>query len=457
MNILALTFLIVASAAILVVPRRLATIPLLASACYMTTGQGIDLGPISLPIYRMVLAAGVLRILLRREAPAGPLNAIDKLVIAWSAWVLFASLYHVWEPGSGPVYASGYVFNISVAYFLVRIWCRGPEECVNLIKAVALLLVPVAAAMVLEHTSHRNIFSVFGGVPEGVYFRDGAIRSQGPFQHPILAGTVGAVCFPLMLGIWARARIIASIGLAACMTMTIASASSGPLMSLMFGIAAVSMWQWRSWMRVVRYGALCAYLLLELVMSRPAYYIISKIDLTGSSTGWHRSRLIEASIDHLSEWWLFGTDRTVHWMGISNWNDRHADITNYYISIGVVGGLAALLLVVFMLGIAFSWVGRLVRQGVFEVPHDRFVVWCLGAGLFAHAVTSLSTAYFDQSVVFFWLNVSTISALYSTVTLESQEAQKAKGSRVRAKPMDVDRNHGRNRIRGHERLRKPRI
>jgi hypothetical protein len=417
-NSLVLILLLVAGGALITLPRRWAPIPLLAVACYVTTGQGMELGSFSLPAYRIMLALGLLRALVRRESLVGGVNSIDRLMLAWAGWVFFASLFHLWEPGSGPKYASGYIFDIALSYFLLRAWCHGLDETKGMLKAIAILLVPVALGMYLEHVLQRNLFSVLGA-PEGVYLRDGAIRSRGPFAHPILAGTVGSACVAYMLALWKEHRAYAVIGIVASTSMVLTSNSSGPLTSLMMAIAAVMAWRWRDWMRALRYTVLALYLLLELVMSRPAYYVISKLDLTGSSTGWHRSRLIEAAIEHFSEWWLFGTDHTVHWMGIRTyWSERHSDITNYYIANGVVGGFPAMLLVILMMWRAFSWVGCLVRSDAVESAQDKFVVWCLGAGLFAHAVSSLSIAYSDQSVVFFWLNISIISALYSSIKVE---------------------------------------
>jgi hypothetical protein len=338
-------------------------------------------------------------------------------MVAWAGWVFFASFFHLWEPGSGPKYASGYIMNITLSYFLVRAWCQGLDDAKGLLKALAILLVPVALGMVLEHVLHRNIFSALGA-PEGVYMRDGAIRSRGPFAHPILAGTVGGACIGYMLALWKEHRAFAVIGIVATTSMVFASNSSGPLMTLMIAIAAVLAWPWRNWMRAFRYAAVALYLLLELVMTRPAYYVISMFDLTGSSTGWHRSRLIAASIEYFSEWWLFGTDYTVHWMGLANWSERHSDITNYYIAIGVVGGFTAMVLVILMMWRGFKWVGCLVRSDAVSAAQDKFTVWCIGTGLFALAVSSLSVAFFDQSVIFFWLNIAIISALYSSITVE---------------------------------------
>src|SRR3954471_15162124 len=106
MDLIGLIFFVVASIALLVLPRKWAPVPLLVSCCYMTLGQGIVLGPFSLPVYRMVLTVGIVRVFVRNERLEGRINAIDLMVVAWAAWVFFASFFHEWEPGSGPVFAS---------------------------------------------------------------------------------------------------------------------------------------------------------------------------------------------------------------------------------------------------------------------------------------------------------------------------------------------------------------
>jgi hypothetical protein len=432
-NTLVLVFLLIAGGALFTLPRRWAPIPLLAAACYVTTGQGVELGSFSLPVYRIMLMLGLLRVFVRRESLVGGINKIDGLMIAWSGWVFLASFFHLWEPGSGPKYASGTIMNIALSYFLVRAWCRGLDETKGLLKAIGILLIPVAIGMLLEHLIQKNIFSALGA-PEGVYVRDGGIRSRGPFAHPILAGTVGSVCFAYMIALWREHHSYAVIGIIASISMVLTSNSSGPFLSLMLAIGAILAWRWRDWMRTFRYAFLALYLMLEVVMSRPAYYVISMLDLTGSSTGWHRSRLIAAAIENFSDWWLFGTDYTAHWIGISsNWSERHSDITNYYISIGVDAGFPAMVLTFLMMWRAFICVGNLIHSDAVKSTQDKFAVWCLGAGLFAHAVSSLSVAYFDQSVVFFWLNIAIISALYSAITVEHGPVDAAKRSFIPAR------------------------
>jgi hypothetical protein len=334
--------------------------------------------------------------------------------------MIFAGFSHEWKPGSGPVYASGFVYNVVLVYFLTRVWCDDLADLMTVFRAVAWLLIPVAGAMFAEHILQKNYFGLlFGGESDGsVYWRDGKIRAQGPFAHPILAGTVGAVSFPLMLGIWRQHRVSAAVGMAACLGIVLASTSSGPLMSLFIGVLGVLMWFGRKWLRTIRWALVGAYLCAELLMTRPAYYLISKFDLTGSSAGWHRSRLIERASEEFSDWWLFGTDYTFHWIGIAvDGARKHSDITNYYLWIGTIGGFPAMLLLIAMIWYAFVWVGRTAANSPLGFREHRFMIWCLGAGLLAHATTCLSVSYTDQSLIFFWLNIGAISSIYSVARM----------------------------------------
>lgn len=421
MNPVALLVFLFCAVALLIVPRKWAPAALLAGSIYMTLGQGIEIASIRLPVYRMMLLVGVIRLVIKGEKLPAGLNLIDKLVIGWSIWAIFASLFHDQER-YGFIFACGNVFNLSIIYFLIRIWSTDLNEVRDIIMFVAFLLVPIAIEMVMEKVTGKNIFSVLGGVPENVMMREGKLRAQGPFLHAILAGTVGATCVPLFIGLFSSHRVAAVVGIVAGVTMTFASASSGPVMSLLFGLGAVFLWRYRAHLYKLRIAAVVTYLVLMVTMKQPPYYLISRIDISGGSTGWHRSFLIEQTFKHLSEWWLFGTDVTRHWMpmqGIAH-DPQHTDITNYYIGFGVFAGLPSMLAIIAILLIAFSWVGRILK--IFgDLDQERsFMIFCFGAALFSHAATSISVAYFDQSMLFFWLTVAVISSIYS-ITLSNPE------------------------------------
>lgn len=417
MDFIGVIFFIVVAIALLSVRREYAPVPLLVGCCYMTMGQGLELGVISLPMYRMFLLVGLIRVIMKGESLVGGLNRVDKLVIALMAWMFFASLFHEYEPGSGPLYTLGIIFNISLIYFLVRIWSGSVDEVVSLVAAVGFVLLPVAVEMVVEQAVGKNLFSSLGGIPETVIERNGRLRAQGPFRHPILAGTVGATCLPLMLGIWRSNRFAAMIGAAASVMMVLASASSGPVVSLLVGAGVVMCWKYRRHAKRAVWAGVAGYILIELISTRPAYHVIvTRLDFTGSSTAYYRARLIDTTVKHFSEWWMFGTDYTRHWIpsGIGSVlaNGKHIDVTNYYIGFGIAGGLLAILLVLAIIRRCLADVIEHVNDDEGEDAHgEKFMIWCLGASLFSHAVSALSIAYFDQSQTFFWLSVATLSSL----------------------------------------------
>lgn len=413
MNGIAIAFLLVNCGMLLFLPRPWAPLPLLFGACYMTIGQGITLGPFSFSIVRILVVIGFLRAALRREWLAGGTNRMDFLMLLFAFAALLSSTGHA-DPSGALIFRMGIVFNTCGMYFLFRIFCHSFESLVGLCRFAAILLLPVAIEMIFEHFTRHNSFSIFGGVPISPAIREGKLRAQGPFMHAILAGTVGAVCFPLMIGIWRKYRKTATIGICGCLLMVFASNSSGPIMSTVAAAAALFMWRWRHQMRLVRWLAVLGYILLDFIMVPPAYFVLSRIDLTGSSAGWHRAELIRAAITHLNEWWLWGTDYTRHWMptGVS-WNPDHTDITNYYLHFGVVGGLPLMLLHICILITGFVYVGKTIKNTENTHQEAPFFFWAIGAALFSHAATGISVSYFDQSYIFLYMTLAIISSSWS--------------------------------------------
>lgn len=448
LNPVGLLFLIVASLALLVVPRRWALVPLLVSACYMTIGQGTEIIGFNFQFIRLVLLAGIVRVFVRRERPRGLMLSMDWAFVAWGGWMILSSAFHK-NPAATLQFHLGLVYNGLGFYFLIRCLCQTEEEIRKTLQVTGWLLVPVALAMLYEQASLHNIFSVFGGVPDVPMIREGLARAQGPFAHPVLAGTVGGVCIPLMIVIWRSHPVSARIGVAACLGMVVASGSSGPWFSVISGLFALVVWRWRHWTREMRIAAVVGYLLLELVMNDPAYYIITRVKLIGSSTAYHRAALIEAGLTHFKEWWFAGTDYTRHWMptGVS-WSPDQADITNYYLGQGVKGGLLLMLLFICILWIGFRYVGQIQRLWSNEPAKRRFLVWSLGASLFAHVASCLGVGYFDQSVLFLYLTLALIANIRAKAASEvlptkasAQEVSHLSAGSPTAAPAGISHQH----------------
>jgi hypothetical protein len=395
----------------------------MVGACYTTLGQGIQLGLLHFPVIRLILAAAFLRVIFRRERLDGGLNSLDWLMVVWAGWAVCSSFFYN-DVSEALISRLGLVYNTCGIYFTVRLFCQTLDDLEAILKTTAILLGPVAVLMLYEIITGYNAFSSFGGVPEISAIREGKIRAQGPFLHPILAGTVGAVCLPLMVGLWEKHRKTAIVGLVACMTMVLSCASSGPILSVLGALAALLMWKYRDRMRLIRWLAVFAYLGLELVMSAPAYYLIARIDPVGGSTGYHRARLIQSAFEHLSEWWLAGTNYTRHWMvtGVP-WSPSHTDITNHYINLGTIGGLALMVLFIAILLKAFFYIGDAVQNTGEQDLDTGFLIWTLGASLFAHAAACLAVSYFDQSFIFLYVNLAAIASVGSACQASEPEPE----------------------------------
>lgn len=421
MTLIGTIILIACGISIFTVKRENAPIIIMIACCYMTVGQQIQIAGANFPIFRFVILLGILRTIIRNEKAEGAWNPIDKMVLFYALWLLFASFFHERVPGAGPKYTMGAILNLVGTYYLFRVFLRKTSEIRSFIITTTVLLVPVGISMWFEQIANRNIFSFLGYIPDTPIIRNGRIRAQGPFSHPILAGSIGAAWFPLALSLWRSNRSWSIFGMVASLAIVSSSASSGPIMSVFFAVIALLFWNFKRHFSKLKWIALGAYIFLEIAMKKPVYYIISMIDLTGSSTGWHRSFLIDRTIEHLNEWWLFGTDRTVHWMPRQGRiSDYHTDITNYYIGFGVSGGLLCMLAVISCILLAGKEVGRIANDHS-QPLQKQMLTWCLGSALFANAATSMSVAFFGQAQVFFWIPIALITTIAYSPRMQSDQ------------------------------------
>jgi hypothetical protein len=432
MNPSVIILLLVSSAGILCSGRRLATIFFLLGILYLTKGPGLEIGGVMLHPYRLLLLVGVIRILIRGEKSEMKGVFVDKLVLGSVAWLMFAQIFHEQGDGSGIVYNLGVAFEVLASYFLIRIWCRNLEDVDALVAPLALMLVPIALSMIAEKSLQTNPMGIFGG-GQWVNIREGVIRSRGTFAHAILAGSFAAACFPIVVSCWNRNKIIAIIGGVSATSMVITCHSSGPLVSFVITCAIMASWRFRHYAKAAVWCAILGYLVIDLISNRPGYHaIVTRLDLTGSSTAYYRCLLIDTAIAHFNEWWLIGTDFTAHWVqpGVGSiiLGGKHMDITNMYIGAGVSGGILSVLML-------FAVIAAAVRNAVILSTDEqmvpaadaRFSIWCFGAALGSLGVSGLSTSFFDQSGAFIWIFTAIVSSslegFHAAENLEDEVSQ----------------------------------
>lgn len=412
LNPIALCVLLVAAAWMWRAERSTAAIILLVAALLMPLGQQLVVLGLHFRIYRLLVLAGMARALLRRDARGFKRQPVDSIFVGWVLVTLGCGVAR-----GARAETFGIAFDALGTFFLFRLWIRRTADITQHLRVLAVAAAALALCLGLELLTRRNFFSIFGGVPEMTLVRDGHIRAQGPFRHPILAGSFAATLFPLMLALryapdsW-RHRRRSLAGLIASVLAIASAASSGPLLTFFSALGGIFLWPWRKRIKFLRYATIGIVAALATVMNAPVWFLIARVSDVFGGTGWHRAYLIDQAVTRFDEWWLIGSSRTAHWAidpgTILSMDPENMDITNQYIAQGLQGGLLGLALFVAIILQCFSIVGRWAGNQTLALQ-DRQFGWFLGVSLFAHCVTFVSVSYFDQILVYFYWLVATIA------------------------------------------------
>jgi hypothetical protein len=414
-----IAFVLLMGVLILALPRRHALLPVVAMVCFMTMGQRLMVLNLNFTLIRILLVFGFLRVLLRDEVRSGPPNKVDQMMI-W--WVLASIISNTLLWGSTDAFVNrlGLAYDALGLYFLFRVLVRDADDMRGVLRQFAWLVAPLALSMLVEKGSGRNPFAMLGGVPPETLVREGVLRCQGPFAHPILAGAFGSALLPLFLGLWwqGKHRAEALLGLLSAGVIAGTAGSSGPLMAATAGLIGLALWPLRAHMRWVRWGLGLTLLGLHLAMAAPVWFLLARVGIFGGSTGYHRAILIDHAVRNFPSWWLVGTPTT------ANWGYYMFDVTNQYVLIGVQGGVFTLLLFLGVITRCFGSVGRAVQLRAAVQPVDpglkqqvlqgqswvdAKMAWALGASLMVHVMNYISVPYFDQNIVCWYLLLAMIA------------------------------------------------
>jgi hypothetical protein len=418
---------IIAGLLMQVLPRRWVFLPFLFAAIFIPLQQRIVIGGFDFFMVRILILFGFIRVFTRSEWRQFEFNAIDKIIIAYIFFkIITFTILHA--SGGAFINRLGAAFDTAGNYFLLRCLIRDFEDFVAIAKGLVFLCIPLATAMIIEWTSGRNFFSIFGGVPETTFMRDGRFRCQGAFLHPILAGTFGASLFPIFIAFWRSeymSKLWVLIGATASFFIVATSSSSGPALTFLAGIGALSFWPIRAYMRHVRWGIVGMMIVMQIAMKAPIWALINRVKVFGSSTAYHRFWLFDQFVKRFREWFLLGTPSTMHWgMGMF-------DITNQYVKEGVNGGILTVIMFVAMIVYSFKYMG-FAYNAVWFLPSQSIFYWSLGASLFSHVVSFWGVSYFDQILVLWYFLIAMISSSVKVAfetynmhaaELESEEAE----------------------------------
>lgn len=433
---LAVLAILVLGTAMLSLPRRYAVIPMLVMGCFVSPAQQVAVASLNFDLLRIMVLFGSARVLLRGEWRGFTSTSLDWAVLAWG--VVGTTMYILQHGTMAAVkYKMGVCYDAFGMYFLFRIIVRSWRDWDTVVKGAAIIAIPVAVAFTIEHVTARNMFAVFGGVRAITWVREGRLRCQGAFAHAIMAGCYFASLLPLIAALWwmrGSARRWGAAGAVSSLVVIVACASSTPITAVVASVFAAAAFRVRRLLPYARWAAVVLIVMLHLMMSKPVWHLLGRVDLAGGSTGYHRYRLIDAAVTNLGEWWLVGTPSTQHW------GPQLHDITNQYLLEGVRGGLVTMMLFLALIAVAFRLVGRIVRAHPRD-PARAIMAWALGAALCAHCASFLAVSYFGQIQVVWYLLLAAIGSL-SLLPAPIGESQALVEMRKKAVPTMPGKTNG---------------
>jgi len=408
--------MLIAIVLILAFPRRTAIAPFLLAIFTIPVGQVVVLGSLHFTVLRILILAGLARFATSRGSSSrgkfpGGFNAVDQVVVLWTISVL-TILSLQWMRMDALIHNLGDFLDALGGYLVVRSLIPDREAIRRTIRVLAAVCVIQGACMINEQITHRNVFGYLGGMSLAVTVRDGKIRSEG-VMGCIYAGVFAGVLIPLFLWLYTegKSRIAAFAGLAGATAMVITSRSSTSWMAISGSLVGLGFWPLRKRMRLVRWGLALTLVALHLVMKAPVWALIARVDLTGSSSSWQRFFLVDSCIRHFSDWWLLGCKHYNDW-GWGMW-----DLCNQFVVAAFTGGLVTLVLYIAIFKRSFGAIGTARKQ----VNGDRgqeWLLWCLGADLFANVVASFGINYPAQAMMGFF----PLLACISVATFEARQA-----------------------------------
>lgn len=402
-----LALLLTAALALLIFARSrsIAVTALIAAICYLPQTETLNLG---LHFYsiRIVLLAGIIRVFSRGEHKGFRLSKVDKALLAYALLIPVVAVLRAPEELT---FRLGGLYDILLSYFLFRFLVRNETDFKLLLSKAAYIIVPFAALVLYESISNHNFFSVFNGIPESSWIRNGSTRAQGPFRNPITAGSFGATFGMLYASLFfsgVRKRFVI-VGFFASTAIVLSSHSSGPFLGLALGLLAFVCWRWRRHLKKILYGSLGLLIALQLLMNSPVWFLIGRISEVTGGGGYHRAMLIEQTVRHFDRWWLAGTVETTDWFPYEV--NGKADITNFFVAAAVDAGLIGLFAAVFLVVACFKMLGLTITAR--PDLSTKKLLWGVGSTLVGSIGILFSVTYMDQMQIAWYLLLASVTAL----------------------------------------------
>ncbi|HUW19291.1 MAG TPA: hypothetical protein VMW16_08320 [Sedimentisphaerales bacterium] len=387
---------------LMVIPRKYFMLPFIVCACFLPADQRVIIMDLDFTPLRILVLTGFLRIFLGKQEYRVRWNNFDRMVVVWA--LCGAIVYCIqWLNTKAFINRSGYLFDVFGLYWIFRHNVNSWDSIRLNLKIFAICSLFLAVLVGWEWGTGKNPFVAFGRVITEV--RKGRYRCQASFPHSIMLGLFYATLVPLFVGLAKtdKRKMLYWAAVAAGVFIVMATASSTPIVTLAVVLLALFGFRWRRHMGQAALGLLASLAALHIVMNKPVWHLIARVNVVGGSTGWHRYKLIDSAIGHFGEWAFLGCRST------SDWGWGLEDITNQYIIEGIRGGLVTLVLFLAMLYLAFRTI--LNSSLAYREYQRQWLCWCIVVAVIGHCAAFFGVSYFGQIMMLWYMMLSVVGFL----------------------------------------------
>ena len=397
------------------IPRKYFILPFIMAATMVPMNQRIDIVGLDFTVLRMVVLTGVIRIVSKNEIRNIQWNSFDKLIFAWN---IIATIVYVvqWSDMPATIRKFGVLYDSIGMYWLFRQSIKKWDNINVIITSFAVFAIISSPLLLYEKMSHNSIYEIFG--PVAASFHRGRFRCSGPFPHYIILGCFWASILPLIYSMVKtnKNKVFFGVASSSALICIYTSASSTPIMTVLFSILLWFFYKKRFYGKKIFLYCCIALVALHLFMNMPIWHLISRVNVFGGSTGWHRYYIFDQFVIHLKDWFLLGCKNP------RTWSSYHGmgDITNQFMLEGIRGGFISLLLFIIIMykSVKISGAGSII----FSNHYTHWICWSICVSLMGHIVTFWGVSYFgEQMVMLLYLTFAMVGFIQDELLLKNNQ------------------------------------
>lgn len=392
----------------------------IAAFAWYPTYLSAQVGTIDFTASRIIILAIFAKLFLQTDLP-GRFKFIwlDKLVI-----IFFGVQILVGATTARPLMAflenrGGQVFDKVLPYFAVRMIIRNKQQYLALLKAVLIIAAPLAIVGFYQcMTGHNPVgFLKQYRAWEGLSKYDlpkpraGFFRANVTFFHCIMYGLFFAMFGPVCAGLLRHVRkdkFAYTVGAGLMGVGVLCSLSAGPVLGAILAILFIALYFYKRYWKIALVIVILMCGMVEIISDRHFYEAVDRFTFS-KQTAWYRVRLIEVALfeEGMSGHWLtgFGWNVESGWMRKiypdAPWHNTVTDMANHYLSVLCSYGLVGLVPFLAMNIAAFKKLVDSYKISIYD--SDKWLVWCLLAGLFGLVCALMSVTLEGQATTVYYM------------------------------------------------------